>query len=282
MSCFAQVSSSRERTPPPASASGTPPSLDCGGQPCVAVAAASPGLLGTIDLTGTLYTAATDTTPVVIAVISVSGLLDTINSPTVGSTTMTSLCSNTGVTPQIAVYYETATVPGTGGATVTESATGEFQGDAGTMVAFAISGAATTGTITDVACATNSGSGTSPSAIVSGFAYSDDFIFAGFATLAPPLTSPSPNTEVGNTGTSQTGLGGAAIYQSGSSASSYTFSYTSGSGAYTTATAAIKSASPTPVPLFPEGIVPILLAVPIVYFVGRRRHPRISQGRPVS
>ena len=196
---------------------------------------------------------------------------------------MTSLCSDTGVAPQIAVYYETATVPGTSGATVTESATGPLLGsDEGTMVAFAISGAATTGTITDVACAMNSGSGTSPSAIVSGFAYSDDFIFAGFATAAPPLTSPSPNTEVGNTGTSQAHLGGAAIYQSGSSASSYTFSYTSGSGAYTTATAAIKSASPTPVPLFPEGTVPIVLAVPILYFVGRRRHPRISQGRPVS
>ncbi len=268
------------------------PTLDCASpSTCVASAAMATGCNGggnhcALSVSGTLSTSSTDTQPMVIAIVGVSSSAITIGAPTVGGTTMKSLCATSGLSPDIAVFYfqsSAALSSTTIASSESEGGNGISSTDSASLVAFAIQGQLTSGTVTDGTCFASSSttSSTSQSVIVSGLTDSNDFVFGSVVTLAPPLTTVS-GTQAANTDSQVGVIGGAVAYNlgSGSSSSSVSFS-TPSSGAWVAAGAAIKDASGTPIPLFPEGVLPVLLVVPVLYIIfwRRRFNTSPSEGR---
>ncbi len=257
------------------------PTLDCANPTsCVANAAAAANCNGggkkcALSVTGTLSTSATDTTPMVIAIVGVTSSSVTISPPTVGGAGMSSLCATTGLAPAIAAFYYQS--PGAlSGAAISWSGNGATSSDYATLVAFAIQGQITTGTVSDGSCFASSAvtTSTTPSVTVTGLAESNDFIFGSAVSVAPPLAT-TTGTQAANTDTQVSGLGAAVAYNSGSSGSSSTISFSTGSsGNWVTVGAAIKDSTSTPIPLFPEGILPILVMVTVLFIA--TKHGRLG------
>ena len=172
------------------------PTLDCANPTsCVANAAAAANCNGggkkcALSVTGTLSTSATDTTPMVIAIIGVTSSSITISAPTVAGSAMSSLCATSGLAPAVAAFYYQST-SALSGAQISWSATGAASSDYATLVAFAMQGQITTGTVTDGSCFASSAvtTSTTPSVTVTGLAESNDFIFGSAISVAPPLST---------------------------------------------------------------------------------------------
>ena len=137
-----------------------------------------------------LSTSATDTTPMVIAIIGVTSSSITISAPTVAGSAMSSLCATSGLAPAVAAFYYQST-SALSGAQISWSATGAASSDYATLVAFAMQGQITTGTVTDGSCFASSAvtTSTTPSVTVTGLAESNDFIFGSAISVAPPLST---------------------------------------------------------------------------------------------
>lgn len=243
------------------------PLLDCGGLACPHTTAAVSS--GTITLTVTLTT--TSAAPLVIAVVSEGDTTAggaTINTPTDNAANMNSLCAESSTIPGIAVYYFVGSST-SNKVIATISTTGS--GVHGALIAFGVSGYATSGTF-DISCpAAITGTSTSPSATLSGLTNGNDFVFAGVASKTDTVKTSAPSTEISNTGTAIAALGTAAAYQLGTGAGSYTLAFsTTSSAKWIEVVAAVNDSSPAPVPLFPSGAVPLLLAIPVVYILLRR------------
>ena len=251
------------------------PSLDCVSACPNTTAGVSSGK---ITLTVTLTTASA--APLVIAVVSEGDTKagrSTINTPTDNAASMNSLCAESSTIPGIAVYYFVGSSTSNKViATISTTGTGVH----GALIAFGVSGYATSGTF-DISCpAAVTGTGTSPSATLSGLTNGNDFVFAGVASKTDTVKTSAPSTEISNTGTKIAAMGTAAAYQLGNGAGSYTlaFSTTSSSAKWIEVVAAVNDSSPTPVPLFPSGAAPLLLAIPVVYILLRR--PASHKGEP--
>ena len=187
---------------------------------------------------------------------------------------MTSLCAVSGTSVYIGVYYYVAASASN---TVTEitAGTSTTGTETATLIAFGVSGYATSG-IFDGSCIVVTGTSLAPSLTLSGLADGNDFVFAGVASLAQPLSTTSPSTQIASVGvaagTGSVALGGASAYQLGTGVGSYTLAFsTTTSAAWTEVGAAIKNSTPIPVPLFPEGVAPLLVMIPIVYVLLRRK-----------
>jgi hypothetical protein len=253
------------------------PSLDCGGVSCVAVAGVTANNKQVI-LTGSLSTTASSTLVVVIVTSSSSG--DSYLTPTVASVSMNSLCTTTGISPKIAVYYLPETSP-LSSATVSENIHGTASGTPGAIVAFAISNYDTTTPFDPSAtCTLNSGTGTTPSASISGLSNGNDFVFAGVGTDTDSPLAAAPATDIANTGNQVTTFAGDAGYVLGNGGGAYTISFsTPSSASWVAAIVAVNSSSPSAVPLFPSGVTPLLFAIPVTYWLfGKRTLDRKDRG----
>ncbi len=262
----------------------TAPSLDCSGT-CVAQGAAMSGSTKSVTLSQPLSTSPSDTSPLVIAIVGYSSTDDRVSTPpAVNGASMGSLCTLSAgpSVPFIGIYYYSETsalssAPIT--VTITDSKGSSTEA---TLVAFAIAGASngvagSSPPASDVACTTSSSTSGSPSGVISGFKYQDDFVFSAAEALASSISVGSGTTQIANTGSAVSGLvgvascvGTSASCTSGSSSSSYTFSYTASSTGWSFADMAIKSSSATPVPLFPFGVLPVLLVMTVVYILLRQ------------
>ncbi len=242
------------------------PALDCGGVACVAtVGSASGGSSHPITMSGSLSTSSSPDLIVVIVTGDVTG--DTPATPTLSGVTFSSVCTLTNSAPIIAIYAGKAAST-LSSATVSETESGNAGSATGGMVAFGISNYDTTDASPfDGTCTPVAGSGTTPSQTVSSLSDGNDFIFAGVTTSGGTLSATGATTLiVANTGTVYTAAG----YQNGGGGGSYTLAFSAASGSWSEGVVAVKSSTPTAVPLFPSGVLPILVTLPLLYYLAAR------------
>ena len=244
------------------------PQLDCGGSACIATyGSASGGSTHPITMTGSLSTSNSPDLIVVIVTGDAPG--DTPATPTLSGVTFSSVCSYTAAAPVLAVYAGKASST-LSSATITETESGATGNSVGGMVAFGISGYdSTASTAFDGTCSITGGSGTALSLSISSLAYGNDFVFGAAASAAGAISaSGSTSLVAANANAVYTGAG----YQLGNGGGSYTMTFSSSSsGAWTEAVAAVEGASPSAVPLFPAGVLPLLGALPAIYYLVTRK-----------
>ena len=244
------------------------PSLDCGSpSACIATSGKASGSGHPITMTGSLSTSSSPDLIVVIETGDATG--ETFTTPTLTGVTFTSVCTSTSSAPIMGIYAGEASSP-LSNATVTATVDGINGNSVGGMVAFGISGYDSSATSAfDGTCGTTTGSGTALSLSTGSLAYGNDFIFGVAASSGGTISSTGSTLSIAaNTAAVYTGAG----YQLGSGASSYTLTFSSSStGAWTEAVAAVKATAPSPVPLFPAGMLPLLTALPLIYYYMARR-----------
>ena len=259
------------------------PALDCGsGGSSSCVATAGTIALTTVTVSGSLTVS--NTGDLIIAIVSASSSSDTFVAPTYGGAAMLSKCTFTAATPYEYLYYY---YPGTSGTaeTVSETVTG-LAGDSAGLVAFGINGVPSS-SFFDGSCISNSGTSTTPSLA---FTTTDtnDFVVAGVVANAgtggtmSAIGATSPTSQIGSAAfNTLSTFGSSAGYQTGDgSSTSYTLSFSItesiGTPSWFEGGVAVKDATPS-VPEFPYGILPLVLAVPVLYwFIGKGRktsHP---------
>ena len=250
-----------------------PPSLDCGGGSCMAVAATqSSG--SSVTVSGNLSTTAS--TVLIIAIETISNTGQPLVAPTISpSTTMSGpLCSSSTSNPEIAIYYASLT-SSLSGATISATVVPKH-GNTATLIAFGVSGYSTTTTFDGTCAATSGTSATSPSQSISGLTNGNDFVFAGIGIATDNPSATSPTIGIANTGAQVTTYSGDAGYQQGTgSQGTFTLAFSTSAGAsWAEIVAAVNSSSPQAVPDFPLGVLPIILAVSALYLVIRARFAR--------
>ena len=245
------------------------PLLDCGSTPhCIATSGRASGSGHPITMTGSLSTSSSPDLIVVIETGDATG--ENFTTPTLTGVAFTSVCTSTSSAPIMGIYAGEASSL-LSGATVTATVDGNTGASVGGMVAFGISGYDSSATSAfDGTCGTTSASSGSALSLSTGsLAYGNDFIFGVAASSKGTISSTGSTTSIAaNTAAVYTGAG----YQLGSGASSYTLTFSSSSsGAWTEAVAAVKAATPSAVPLFPAGMLPLLTALPLIYYYMARR-----------
>ncbi|MDG6982722.1 MAG: hypothetical protein JRM74_04635 [Nitrososphaerota archaeon] len=269
------------------------PSIDCGGGPCPTSSVTLPRgnevtVIPHVNLT------TTSRSPLIVAIISSNGPF-TIAAPSdvnVTGAAMNEACAPTGSKDYIAVF--TLAVTGSASHTVYAAVKADNGGGYATMIVFGISGS--DGSI-DGTCSTTAGY-TNPTEVIGGLSYSNDLIIAGAAitgnssaSISTSTSSASTNVHVStasinvhvSTASISAGISIASVspasgfveaakYIYGSGAGPYTISWTAHSTTWQGLIIGVVSPDKKPnAPLFPEGIAPILLAIPLLYLVMLRR-----------
>ena len=239
--------------------------------------------VGTISTTG-LSTA--NSGDLVIAIV-VAQHGDSISTPTVGGTNMDGpVCTYAPSTGQVEVWYlyESSSISNQ---VVSVAVSGKSSDGVG-LIAFGASGLSSSAA-TDGTCSTGSSTNASPSVTLQGLAYSNDIIIGGVLVSGSgsgvsSIAATSPTTLI----TSGTGSGGAkggnaAGYQPGSSQTSQTvaFSISGGVTSWDEVAVALEASSTTPIPFFPQGAIPVIVATLGVYLLMRKRLQRRAEARVV-
>ena len=225
---------------------------------------------------------------VIAIVVAQSG--DTISTPTVGGTSMSGpVCTYVSSAGQVEIWYLYEASPITS-KVVSVSVTGKGTDGIG-LIAFGVSGASSTAAI-DGSCGTGSSStNASPSVTLSGLSYSNDFIIGGVLASGSgsgvsgiAATSPTALITSG-TGSGAAKGGNAAGYQSGGSQTSQTVAFSiSPSGnvaSWEEVAVALEASSTTPIPFFPQGAIPVIVATLGAYLIMRKRLQRRAEARVV-
>ena len=262
----------------PVVASATTPQLDCKGGTCPSASVALANGNNKKTTLPHVTVTTTSSTPLIVAIITANSVV-TIAAGDVNAsgTTMSAECAASGSTDIVAVYY--LAVSGT--STLVESGVTTSSGGPGkfaTIIAFGVSGYASSNTF-DGPCGTTGGGATNPSLSISGLLYGNDMVVGGVGVSGTSITlTPSSGTSITSVSPS-TGYTASASYIYGTGIGSYTVSWTAtGESSWQEAVFAIADSTPTSVPLFPEGIIPLVFAIPILYLMLVRRGRKAPKG----
>ena len=228
---------------------------------------------------------------VIAIVVAQSG--DTIGTPTVGSTTMTGpVCAYAPSSGQVEIWYlyEASSISSQ---IVSVTVTGGKTTDGIGLIAFGVSGASSTAA-TDGACGTGSSSANSlppPSVTLSGLSYSNDFIIGGVlasgkSSGVSSIAATSPTTLITDaTGSSGAKGGNAAGYQLGGvgqTTQTVAFSISGSAASWDEIAVALEASSTTPIPSFPQGAIPVIVATLGCYLIIRKQQQRRRAGAQVG
>ncbi len=200
------------------------------------------------------------------------------------------MCTYAPRTGQVEIWYlhEASSISSQA---VSVTVTGGKTTDGIGLIAFGVSGASSTA-VTDGACGTGSSSANSlppPSVTLSGLSYSNDFIIGGVLASGKSsgvtgITATSPTTLITNaTGTGAAKGGNAAGYQLGGvgqPSQTVAFSISGSAASWDEIAVALEASSTTPIPLFPQGAIPVIVATLGCYIIMRRRLPARTKAVP--
>ncbi len=227
---------------------------------------------------------------VIAIVVAQSG--DTIGTPTVGSTSMTGPVCTYASSGQVEIWYLYEASPISSQA-VSVAVTGGKSTDGIGLIAFGVSGASSTAA-TDGACGTGSSSANSlppPSVTLSGLSYSNDFIIGGVlasgkSSGVSSIAATSPTTLITDaTGSSGAKGGNAAGYQLGGvgqTTQTVAFSISGSAASWDEIAVALEASSTTPIPSFPQGAIPVIVATLGCYLIIRKQQQRRRAGAQVG
>ncbi|MDG6951775.1 MAG: hypothetical protein JRN12_08060 [Nitrososphaerota archaeon] len=192
------------------------------------------------------------------------------------------VCTYAPSTGQVEVWYLYEVSPISSQA-VSVTVTGGKTTDGIGLIAFGVSGASSTAA-TDGACGIGSSSGNSlppPSVTLSGLSYSNDFIIGGVLASGKSsgvtgITATSPTTLIASAISSGGGAkgGNAAGYQLGGvgqTTQTVAFSISGSAASWDEVAVALQASSTTPIPLFPRGAIPVIVATLGCYIIMRKR-----------
>ena len=224
---------------------------------------------------------------VIAIVVAQSG--DTIGTPTVGSTTMTGpVCAYAPSSGQVEIWYlyEASSISSQ---IVSVTVTGGKTTDGIGLIAFGVSGASSTAA-TDGSCGTGSSStNAAPSVTLSGLSYSNDFIIgavlaSGSGSGVSSIAATSPTTLI----TNATGNGGAkggiaggyqlGVVDQSSQTVAFSISPSGNVASWDEIAVALKASSTTPIPSFPQGAIPVIVATLGCYLIIRKQQQRRRAG----
>ena len=196
---------------------------------------------------------------------------------------MSSICAVSGATDSVGIYY----LIGSGtsyamAASVTKSGGGT---NYAVLIAFGVQGYASSGSAPTLdpsgACSTGAGS-TNPSGGFTTLSYANDFVVAGAAVGGTSTATISSGTSIASASPATTFVGVAGFTTSYTGGSA-TISWTASGSSWQESIVAIEASAPIAVPFMPYGILPLVLAIPILYLAFTRKtkgRSQLSSGTP--